>query len=50
MSSVVRIPPPTVRGMKTWSAVRATASRRIERALDDAVMSRKTSSSAPAAS
>ena len=40
MSSTERTPPPTVRGMKTWSAVRATTSRRILRSSDEAVMSR----------
>mgnify|MGYP006197652695 CR=1 FL=1 len=43
-------PPPTVSGMKQRSAVRATTSKMVSRLSDDAVMSRKQSSSAPAAS
>ena len=50
MSSTLLTPPPTARGMNTWSAVRSTASRRILRASDEAVMSRKTISSAPSRS
>ena len=46
----VRTPPPTVSGMKTWSAVRPTTSNVVSRLPDDAVMSRKVSSSAPSAS
>ncbi len=49
-SATVRTPPPTVSGMKHRSAVRATMSSRIGRSSCDAVMSRKHSSSAPAAS
>jgi len=49
-SSTVRTPPPTVSGMKTRSAVRATTSRMIGRSSCEAVMSRKVSSSAPSAS
>jgi hypothetical protein len=47
MSSVVRTPPPTVSGMKHRSAVRSITSRIDLRPSDDAVMSKKTSSSAP---
>ena len=47
MSSVVRTPPPTVSGMKQQSAVRSITSRIELRPSDDAVMSKKTSSSAP---
>ena len=50
MSSTVRTPPPTVSGMKQASAVRRTTSSRIPLASWLAVMSRKQSSSAPAAS
>ena len=50
MSSRVRTPPPTVSGMKQTSAVRRTTSSRVPRASWLAVMSRKQSSSAPAAS
>jgi hypothetical protein len=49
-SSTVRTPPPTVSGMKHCSAVRATTSKIVSRLSEDAVMSRKQSSSAPAAS
>ena len=42
-----RMPPPTVSGMKTLRAVRATTSAMMSRASLEAVMSRKTSSSAP---
>src|ERR1700722_9893534 len=50
MSSTVRTPPPTVNGMKQASAVRRTTSNMIPRFSWVAVMSRKQSSSAPAAS
>ena len=50
ISATVRTPPPTVSGMKHCSAVRATTSKIVSRLSDDAVMSRKQSSSAPAAS
>ena len=50
MSSIVRTPPPTVSGMKQASAVRRTTSRMMPRFSWLAVMSRKQSSSAPAAS
>src|SRR4051794_11483177 len=50
MSSMVRTPPPTVSGMKQASAVRRTTSSMIPRFSWVAVMSRKHSSSAPAAS
>ena len=46
MSSTVRMPPPTVKGMKTVSATRRTTSRMISRPSWVAEMSRKTSSSA----
>ena len=49
-SSTTEIPPPTVSGMKTCSAVRDSTSRISLRFSWDAVMSRKTSSSAPWAS
>ena len=49
-SSAARTPPPTVRGMKTCSAVRVTTSSMVPRPEDDAVTSRKVSSSAPCAS
>ena len=49
-SSTADTPPPTVRGMKTVSAVRATTSRIVPRFSCDAVMSRKTISSASSAS
>ena len=48
-SSAVRMPPPTVSGMKTSSAVRATTSTMVSRSSELAVMSRNTSSSAPSA-
>ncbi len=48
-SSTERTPPPTVRGMKTCSAVRRTTSTIVARSSDEAVMSRKTISSAPSA-
>src|ERR1700722_19479541 len=50
MSATVRTPPPTVSGMKQASAVRRTTSRIMPRFSWLAVMSRKHSSSAPAAS
>jgi len=50
ISSTTRTPPPTVSGMNTCSAVRRTASYNGERLSDEAVMSRKVSSSAPARS
>jgi hypothetical protein len=43
-------PPPTVSGMNTVSAVRATTSRMILRRSCEAVMSRNVSSSAPSTS
>jgi hypothetical protein len=49
-SSGVRTPPPTVSGMKQTAAVRATTSSIVPRFSWLAVMSRKQSSSAPAAS
>ena len=49
-SSTLRMPPPIVNGMKTCSATRLATSTIVSRALDDAVMSRNTSSSAPIAS
>jgi hypothetical protein len=49
-SSTVRIPPPTVRGMNTSSAVWATTSTMVSRSSELAVMSRNTTSSAPSAS
>src|SRR5262249_6301758 len=49
-SSTVRTPPPTVNGMKTRSATRRTMSATISRRSDEAVMSRKTNSSAPSLS
>ena len=49
-SSTVRIPPPTVNGINTCFATASTISTTVSRASDDAVMSRKTSSSAPALS
>src|SRR3954470_2787901 len=50
ISSMVRTPPPTVSGMKQASAVRLTTSSMVPRFSWVAVMSRKQSSSAPAAS
>jgi hypothetical protein len=50
MSSVARMPPPTVSGMNTCSAVRRTTSSIVARSPDEAVTSRKVSSSAPSAS
>src|SRR3954452_1830957 len=49
-SSTERIPPPIVNGMKTLSAVRRASSTIVSRLSCEAVMSRKTSSSAPPAS
>ena len=49
-SSALRTPPPTVKGMNTCSAVRATTETMVSRSSEDAVMSRKVSSSAPSAS
>jgi hypothetical protein len=49
-SSIERTPPPTVRGMKTWSATREMTSTIVSRASLEAVMSRKVISSAPASS
>ncbi len=49
-SSALRTPPPTVTGMKQTSAVRRTTSMMVPRASWLAEMSRKHSSSAPAAS
>src|SRR5579875_1231958 len=48
-SATVRIPPPTVSGINTLRAVRATRSAIISRASLEAVISRNTSSSAPCA-
>ena len=47
MSSIVRIPPPTVKGMKTSLATRSTTSSIVLRPSFVAVISKKTSSSAP---
>ncbi len=49
-SSTDRTPPPTVSGMNTCSAVRRTTSNMVSRSPEEAVMSRKVSSSAPSAS
>ena len=49
ISSTVRTPPPTVSGMNARRAVRSTISRSVPRRSGAAVMSRKTSSSAPSA-
>src|SRR5260370_21045072 len=46
---MLRRPPPTVTGMRTCSAVRRTTSSMVLRRSYEAVMSRKTSSSAPSA-
>ena len=46
-AAMLRMPPPTARGMNTLRAVRATTSAMISRASEEAVISRKTSSSAP---
>ena len=48
-SATERMPPPIVKGMKTLSAVRRASSTIVSRSWE-AVMSRKTSSSAPSAS
>ncbi len=45
-----RMPPPTVRGMKTWRATGRTTSTMVSRPSCEAVMSRNVSSSAPWAS
>jgi hypothetical protein len=50
ISSTDRIPPPTVNGMKHSAAVRSTTSTIVARASDEAVISKKTNSSAPCAS
>ena len=50
MSSIVRIPPPTVRGIKITSAVRRTTSSMMSRPSWLAVISKNTSSSAPSSS
>ena len=47
MSSTARMPPPTVSGMKHWSAVRSMTSMIVARPCALAVMSKKTISSAP---
>ncbi len=47
MSSVVRMPPPTVSGMKHCAAVRSITSTMEARPCALAVMSKKTISSAP---
>ncbi|CAB4787934.1 unannotated protein [freshwater metagenome] len=49
-SSTLRIPPPTVNGMNTCSAVRDTTSTIVSRPSLEAVISRNTNSSAPSAS
>ena len=49
-SATVRMPPPTVSGMKICSAVRPTTSIMVARPELDAVTSRNVSSSAPSAS
>ena len=49
-SSVLEIPPPTVSGMNTCSAVRETISSVVARPSWEAEMSRNVSSSAPWAS
>ena len=46
MSITERMPPPTVSGMKQQAAVRRTTSTMVARPSEEAVMSRKTSSSA----
>ena len=46
-SSTVRMPPPTVNGMNTFSATLRTMSTTVFRLSDDAVISKNTSSSAP---
>ena len=47
MSSTERRPPPTVSGMKHWSAARSTTSTIVFRPCAVAVMSKNTISSAP---
>ena len=47
ISSMVLTPPPTVSGMKQFSAVFFTTSKRVSLSSLDAVISRKHSSSAP---
>jgi len=49
-SSTERMPPPITNGMKTLSAVRRASCTIVSRRSCEAVMSRKTSSSAPSAS
>ena len=49
-SATERMPPPIVKGTKTLSAVRRASSTIVSRFSCVAVMSRKTSSSAPSAS
>ena len=49
-SSAVRMPPPTVSGTNSRSAVRRTTSRNVARPSRDAEMSRNTISSAPSRS
>jgi hypothetical protein len=46
-SATVRTPPPTVSGMKTCDAHASTMCRMMSRWSDDAVISRKVTSSAP---
>jgi len=50
ISSTERIPPPTVNGIKMRSATRLTISTTMSRRSDEAVISRKMSSSAPSRS
>ena len=50
MSSTDRMPPPTVKGIKHSEAVLSTTSTMVARASDEAVISKKTNSSAPCAS
>ena len=47
-SSTLPMPPPTVKGMESVSATRVTMSVKVLRPSCEAVMSRNTSSSAPA--
>ena len=47
MSSTERMPPPTVSGMKHWSAARSMTSTMVARPCALAVMSKNTISSAP---
>jgi len=47
MSSSLRIPPPTVRGIKTSLATFSTISTMVSLLSEDAVISKKVSSSAP---